>query len=299
MTESARRQAVSRSPLRAETWAYSSVSATPRGSIEFTRRKRSAATAGVLASVLIGATLTRLDVPGMDNLLQHWPLFAIAFTAFAVGGVANAINIIDGYNGLAPGYAIVALAALGWVSMQVGDQVVLLASLAMMGAMFGFLLWNWPGGRIFLGDGGAYLLGFWLAELGVLLVVRNPDVSPWFPLVIMAYPIWETLFSMYRRKVLKGVASSQPDGIHMHTLIHRRLVRQMIDETATNRLTARNSMTSPYLWLLCSLSVIPAVLWWHHTAVLTGFLALFMVSYVVLYWRIVRFKVPKWLLPRH
>ena len=98
--------------------------------------------------------------------------------------------------------------------------------------------------------------------------------------------------------MLKGVASSQPDGIHMHTLIHRRLVRRMIGEATSTRLTARNSMTSPYLWLLCSLSVIPAVLWWRNTAVLTGFLALFMVSYVVLYWRIVRFKSPKWLLPR-
>jgi hypothetical protein len=103
---------------------------------------------------------------------------------------------------------------------------------------------------------------------------------------------------MYRRKVLKGVASSQPDGIHMHSLIHRRLVRQMIGEAASNRLTVRNSLTSPYLWLLCSLSVIPAVLWWRNTTVLTGFLALFMVSYVVLYWRIVRFRAPKWLLPR-
>lgn len=56
------------------------------------------AAAGVIAALLVSATLDRVDVPGIDMLLQ-WPIFAIAFTAFAVGGVANATNIIDGYNG--------------------------------------------------------------------------------------------------------------------------------------------------------------------------------------------------------
>jgi UDP-N-acetylmuramyl pentapeptide phosphotransferase/UDP-N-acetylglucosamine-1-phosphate transferase len=65
------------------------------------------------------------------------------------------------------------------------------------------LIWNYPRGKIFLGDGGAYLLGFWLAELSVLLVVRHPEVSPWFPMLLLVYPIFETLFSMYRSKVLQ------------------------------------------------------------------------------------------------
>jgi hypothetical protein len=58
-------------------------------------------------------------------------------------------------------------------------------------------------------------------------------------------------------------------------------------------------MTSPYLWVLCLTSVIPSVLWWYNTNVLTFFLFLFMSCYVVLYWRIVRFKTPKWMLIRY
>jgi len=54
-------------------------------------------------------------------------------------------------------------------------------------------------------------------------------------------------------------------------------------------------MTSPYLWLLCLMSIIPSVLWWDSTRVLSIFLLLFMVSYVFLYWRIVRFRTPRWL----
>ncbi len=61
------------------------------------------------------------------------------------------------------------------------------------------------------------------------------------------------------------------------------------------RQTARNSMTSPYLWVLCLLSVIPSVLWWDDTAVLTVFLFAFIALYLILYWKIVRFKTPKWL----
>ncbi len=265
--------------------------------VSASRRLIAAVISAALAVWLLEMVVRHTAIPGVDLLIRIEP-FAVALTLLVVAGVSNSINIIDGFNGLASMCVLIMLMALAYVGLQVQDRLVLTAALISAGAVLGFFVWNFPGGLIFLGDGGAYLLGFMVAVLGVLLIVRNADVSPLFPLLVCAYPIFETLFSMYRRKVLKGVASSQPDGIHMHTLIHRRLVRQMIGETAANRLTARNSMTSPYLWLLCSLSVIPAVLWWRSTAVLTGFLALFMASYVVLYWRIVRFRVPRWLLPR-
>lgn len=261
------------------------------------RRLLTALISAALAVWLLGSVVRHTTIPGVDTLIQLEP-FAIALTLLVLTGVSNSINIIDGFNGLASMCVLIMLMALAYVGLQVQDRLVLTAALISAGAVLGFFVWNFPGGLIFLGDGGAYLLGFMVAELGILLIVRHPDISPLFPLLLCAYPIFETLFSMYRRKVLKGVASSAPDGIHMHTLVHRRLVRQMIGDATAFQLTTRNSLTSPYLWLLCSLSVIPAVLWWHHTAVLTGFLLLFMVSYVVLYWRIVRFKVPKWLLPR-
>jgi len=68
-----------------------------------------------------------------------------------------------------------------------------------------------------------------------------------------------------------------------------------VGSRSAKALTRRNSMTSPYLWLLCMLSVVPAVLFWNSTLLLSLSLALFGVSYVALYWRIVRFKSPRWL----
>ncbi len=247
---------------------------------------------GVLAALLVGATLDNLDVPGLDHLLQLWPLFAIAFTAFAVGGVANAINIIDGYNGLVGGYSIIVLAALAWVSVQVGDQVVLIASLTMLGAMAGFLVWNWPSGKIFLGDGGAYLLGFWLAELGVLLVVRNPQVSPWFPLAIMAYPIWETIFSMYRRKIMHGHETGQPDAEHFHQILYAWLRRFQEDPNTIIKTAKRNSSVAPPIWAITALFVVPCAAFWNHTPWLITFSALFATGYVWLYFRLMRRPTP-------
>lgn len=262
------------------------------------RRLLATAVSAGLAILLLEALITRTDIPGIDHLLR-WAPFAVALTVFVITGVANAVNIIDGFNGLASMCVLMMVLALAYVSFQVGDTFVFTASLITAGAVLGFFVWNFPAGLIFLGDGGAYLLGFLLAELSILLIHRNPSVSPIFALLLCAYPIFETIFTIYRRKVVRGVATAEPDGIHLHTLIHRRLIRWTLAENhERRRLTRRNSMTSPYLWLLCLSSVIPSLLWWNSTPVLAGFLLLFVVLYVWLYARIVRFRTPKWLIFR-
>jgi UDP-N-acetylmuramyl pentapeptide phosphotransferase/UDP-N-acetylglucosamine-1-phosphate transferase len=248
-----------------------------------------------LATWFLGAVIHRTDIPGIDTLITMLP-FAIALTLLCVTGVANAINIIDGFNGLASMCAMMMLLGIAYVAFQNSDSFVANTALIAAGAVLGFFVWNFPAGLVFLGDGGAYFIGFVLAELSVLLLLRNPIVSPIFPLLLCAYPIFETVFTMYRRRVLRGVATAQPDGIHLHTLIHRRLIRLNLGADPTDRRrTTRNSMTSPYLWLLCLLSIIPGVLWWDSTRVLAVSLLTFIFCYIFLYWRIVRFRTPRWL----
>ncbi len=88
----------------------------------------------------------------------------------------------------------------------------------MLGALLGFLVFNYPSGRIFMGDGGAYLLGFWLGELSVLLVVRNPDVSPWFPLMLLALPSrGDPVLNLSEALFLSGHSAGRPDGMHLHS----------------------------------------------------------------------------------
>lgn len=262
------------------------------------RRLLATAVSAALSIWLLGANITRTDIPGVDQLIQYAPI-AMMLTVFVITGVANSVNIIDGFNGLASMCVLMMVLALCYVAFQVGDTFIFTASLITAGAVLGFFVWNFPAGLIFLGDGGAYLLGFLLAALCILLVARDGAVSPVFPLLLCAYPIFETVFTMYRRKVLRGVATAAPDGIHLHTLIHRRLIRWTLsDGLERRRLTRRNSMTSPYLWLLCLTSVIPSVLWWNSTVILSWFLLAFVIAYLWLYARIVRFKTPRWMVFR-
>jgi UDP-N-acetylmuramyl pentapeptide phosphotransferase/UDP-N-acetylglucosamine-1-phosphate transferase len=257
----------------------------------------------LLGVALLDAVLLRTDIALVDYAIQ-WRPVAVMFTLFVVTGVTNSVNIIDGFNGLASMCVMFILLALAFVAFQLGDTFVFTAALVVAGAVLGFFVWNYPAGLVFLGDGGAYFLGFMVAELSILLIHRHVVVSPIFPLLLCAYPIFETLFSIYRRRIVRGVAAIVPDGIHLHTLIHRRVIRPAYraqhvkpqTKRQTTQQTTRNSMTSPYLWLLCLLSVIPAVIWWNNTAMLTFFLFLFMASYVLLYCRILRFQTPKWLL---
>lgn len=258
------------------------------------RRLFFTAISAVLGIWLLNGLVQRTSIPGLDHLILLPPI-AIIITIILVTGFTHAVNIIDGFNGLASMCIFIMLLSLAYVSYQVGDSFVLKASLITAGAVLGFFIWNFPAGLIFLGDGGAYFLGFLIAELSILLVSRNSEVSPMFPVLVCAYPFFETIFTIYRRRIIKGSAAGLPDGIHLHTLIHRRVVRWSNQDCRERRQTTRNSMTSPYLWLLCLLSAIPAVLLWDQTIFLLAFQFLFVCCYVFLYRSIVLFKVPRWL----
>lgn len=249
-----------------------------------------------LAGYFLNAWLTSVQILGFDNLMLTYPVFAIAITCVAVGGVANAFNIIDGYNGLSSMVAVIILSGITYVAFQVGDHAIMIAALAMIGALLGFLFLNYPRGLIFLGDGGAYFVGFWIAELSVLLTARNPEVSKWFPLLLCFYPIFETLFSIYRRVIIKKSHPGMPDASHLHQLIYRRVVRWSTGDAQDYLRVQRNALTSPYLWVLCLLAVIPALLFWRSHLLLKLFALIFSISYIWIYWSIVRFRTPEFLI---
>lgn len=253
-----------------------------------------AASAG-LAGYFLGGWLSSLQILGVDNLMLGYPWVAIAITCFAVAGVANAFNIIDGYNGLSGMVGVIILGGIAYVAFKVGDAEIMIAALAMAGAILGFLALNYPRGLIFLGDGGAYLVGFWVAELSVLLTARHPEVSKWFPLLLCCYPIFETLFTIYRRVVIHKTHPGMPDAAHLHQMIYKRVVRWAVGSSERVDMVIRNSLTAPYLWVLTIATVIPAVLFWDSVWLLRGFALLFAVSYVLLYRRLARFKTPSWL----
>ena len=220
-------------------------------------------TCGVLGWAVTGQALTEIDVPLLDTLLQFTPA-AVLFTSFAVGGVANAINIIDGFNGLAAGSVIIMTVAMGLIAASAGDTDLAGVCLVLAGAVLGFGLVNWPLGRIFLGDGGAYFVGFALAWVAVLLKARNPEVSAWAPVLVCGFPILEVLFSIWRRAKRK-LSPGNPDRLHLHSLVRRRLVGRVMKKRSH---LACNSATGCTMWLVAAGPAILAVQWPHDTALL-------------------------------
>jgi UDP-N-acetylmuramyl pentapeptide phosphotransferase/UDP-N-acetylglucosamine-1-phosphate transferase len=250
--------------------------------------------AAVLAVWLMRLSVPRLSLPALDGFWSSSPWFGVALAIIAVSGLPHAFNLIDGYNGLAGTVALVCCLALAYVGLQVGDRQLAAIALVVAGSSAGFLVWNYPRGLIFAGDGGAYLWGTSIAIASVLLVMRHGQVSAWFPILLLAYPVWETMFSIYR-KTVRGQSPGVADALHFHQLIYRRIVRGVFDDDEARRMLMRNNRTSPYLWGFTTVTVVPAVLFWNNTAVLIGFTVLFIVSYVWSYVSIVRFKVPRWL----
>jgi UDP-GlcNAc:undecaprenyl-phosphate/decaprenyl-phosphate GlcNAc-1-phosphate transferase len=249
---------------------------------------------GVSAVYYWGLNVPALGIPFLETYWQATPLLGMTLTVLAVMGLPHAFNIIDGYNGLAGAVAVLVCLAIAHVALQLGDRELAVIALCLASATAGFLIWNYPRGLVFAGDGGAYLWGMVVALLSISLVQRHPQVSPWFPVLLLIYPVWETFFSMYR-KWARGGSPGMADAMHLHQLIYRRLVKQVLEPEEAARLLARNNKTTPYLAAFALISVVPAMLFWANTWVLQLFALLFVVSYVYAYLAIVRFRVPGWI----
>jgi UDP-N-acetylmuramyl pentapeptide phosphotransferase/UDP-N-acetylglucosamine-1-phosphate transferase len=235
--------------------------------------------------------LLRVGWIWFDESVMVFPGISLVLTMLMVGGVSQAANVIDGFHGLLMGIAILALIALSQVAHIAGNDWLALYMSIMIGSLLGVFAFNYPNGKIFLGDGGAYLVGFLLAVFG-LLVVRNEKVSPWCPLLILIYPVFETLFSIYRKKVMRGRSAMSPDRLHLHMLVYHRVLSRTDFKSQTNR----NAATGAIMWLIGGLPMIPAVVWWDNATVLVFSIFLYCAGYLTLYFWIIRYKLQhiKW-----
>lgn len=245
--------------------------------------------AGLLFSALTGYVMNDVDLPVVDWFLS-FTAGGLIFTAFAVGGVANAINIIDGFNGLAAGALLIMLGAFAWVAHQVGDGLVLGLALILAGIVLGFFVLNFPFGRIFLGDGGAYFTGFLLACLGVLLPARNAEISAWTALLICGYPVIETLASMLRKARREGHRVGQPDRVHFHMLAHRRYARRIVPDPELGHL--RNPATAVVTWALPLITGVLAAIA-HDSAFLSAMFFFATVAIYGLFYRVMSLNAPR------
>lgn len=242
----------------------------------------------VLFIWLMDKSLNFEIVPGL-HWIMHFSVISILFTILAVGGLAQSINIIDGLNGISSLVSVFAFSGFAWIAYQEGDYPLLASNLILAAAVLGFFCVNWPLGKLFLGDGGAYFIGFCLAAMGVLLVERNLPVSDFAVFLICVHPIIEVLFSMYRRRQ-RGMGITQADRLHFHTLLKIRYIQHWFPRM---KLLYRNSIAGLMMSSFTLLAVILAV-WSYKNVLLSALLCVAMVAlYIGLYVRMVRFRLTK------
>lgn len=238
---------------------------------------------GVLAWWITDYSLSRLDIWGVDWFMK-FTFVSVIFTAFAVGGVANSINIIDGFNGLASTMSTLAFIGFGMIAWQVGDKTLAGTSLILAACVWGFFWVNWPFGKLFLGDGGSYFIGFALAWVAVLLIERNPSVSAFAALVVCVHPVTEVLFSIYRRRI-KKMNPGHPDRLHFHSLVKQRYVRRWFGKLPNS---IRNSITGAIIGMMTVSSIVVASITYASVAWSALAFVGLSLGYITVYARMVR-----------
>lgn len=187
----------------------------PRG------RLLAALISSLLVIVIFQVWLTRADVPGLDALMPMW-VIGVPVTLLVTAGISNGFNLIDGIHGLAAVTAIVASLALAAIAVRAGDPAMPQVAVLFAAAVLGFLLVNYPFGLIFLGDAGAYVIGFALSWFGIAIVQRSAEVTPWALLLTVFWPVADTMLAIYRRARRRGPAM-MPDRLHVHQMVMRGL----------------------------------------------------------------------------
>ncbi|GIO33192.1 MULTISPECIES: glycosyltransferase family 4 protein [Paenibacillus] len=162
-----------------------------------------------------GITVDFVNIPFNNSYssLESW--IAIPLTIFWIVGVTNAINLIDGLDGLAAGVSGIAIGTILVMSLLMGNLTVALLCLLLLGAVVGFLFFNFHPAQIFMGDTGSLFLGFCLAMLSMLGFKQIAIVSFITPLIIIGVPLSDTFFAIVRRWIQKKPIFA-PDKGHLH-----------------------------------------------------------------------------------
>lgn len=150
---------------------------------------------------------------GSAQNLGEW--ISIPLTIFWIIGVTNAINLIDGLDGLAAGVSAIATVSTLVMAMIMGNVMVIVLCAILLGSILGFLVFNFHPAKIFMGDSGALFLGFSLATLSVLGFKQTTLVSFVVPLLVLGVPLSDTFFAIIRR-MINRTPISVADKSHLH-----------------------------------------------------------------------------------
>ncbi|MEJ6348199.1 MraY family glycosyltransferase [Holzapfeliella sp. He02] len=172
--------------------------------------------AAVIIYLLAGVRMVHFYLPFVGLINLGWLSFPI--TIFWILAFTNAVNLIDGLDGLAAGVSMISLLTMGIIGfffLVNTDAYVSLMAFVLVAALIGFLPYNFHPAKIFLGDTGALFLGFMIAVLSLKGLKNVTLISSIVPIVILGVPITDTIYAMLRR-ILNKKPISQADKHHLH-----------------------------------------------------------------------------------
>jgi UDP-N-acetylmuramyl pentapeptide phosphotransferase/UDP-N-acetylglucosamine-1-phosphate transferase len=210
------------------------------------------------------------------NIFFKQPLSLILFYPLALAALANGSNLTDGVNGLCAMIYLSILGSLLFLAYQLGDNTIMMAILMMIFLITAFLCFNYPKGQIFLGDLGAYVLAFLTGIIAILFFGRHGDISPWFAVLILIYPMTEVTFSIMRRLYRRQPVFA-PDLKHLHIKIFYFL--RKIPEMKR----VANPSVTPILAVLWMYPLIVTPWAFKKPLLITPFILIFLIVYGVIY----------------
>lgn len=228
--------------------------------------------------------LPLIDIPILGDILSV-PIFAFLFYSFAVTSVSNGFNMIDGANGVAGTSLICSFLCLLFLSVSLNDFSIAIISCVYIVFIFAFLIFNYPFGKIFLGDSGAYFLGFSVSALLIVFFGRNNDISPWNAILILFFPIMETIFSVIRKYFFEKISPFEPDPHHLHSKIYFLMKDSRLTSSKQN-----NNLVLPFLSIVWATPLLLMPWVFEQNFLIIGFIMVVAIGYVIFYSLIPRHK---------
>ena len=170
----------------------------------------------------------------LNKWLENSELFSLIFICLCFLFVINGANLIDGYNGLLGIHSLIILINLFFINYFSKNYE--LANLLLFGIfiLIIFLKFNFPKAKIFLGDGGSYLLGTFLAISTIKTSILNPEISPFYFCILLFYLFFEVFFSFLRKLIKERKSPIYPDNKHLHMLVYKMLFKKNNDKLKSN-----------------------------------------------------------------
>ena len=178
--------------------------------------------------------LDKTGITILNSWIENSEIFFLIFISLCFLFVINGANLIDGYNGLLGLHSLIIIINLFLINyVNENSDLAFLLFLVLL-VLINFLIFNFPKAKIFLGDGGAYLLGAFIAVSTIKTSIANPAISPFYFCILLFYLFFEVFFSFFRKLIKEKISPIYPDKKHLHMLLYKFLLKKNNNKTESN-----------------------------------------------------------------